>query len=88
MAAQTIDTYPKIFFCEKVATISENIPNAGNDQNIDLGMAPHPNEIEVHHLIAAESRRKEMHIQKTVEPEKKCRCGKHGKCGDNKNHAA
>ena len=37
------------------------------DQNVDLGMAPRPKQIGIHHLVAAEVVGEEMHPQVTVE---------------------
>jgi hypothetical protein len=65
IAAHTIETYPKFRFSENAATTSENIPNDGNDENIDFGMSPHPNQIHVHHRIPAKAGTEKMHAKES-----------------------
>ena len=40
---------------------------AGQDQDVDFGMAPPPEQVDIHHLVAAGVIRKEMHAEVTVE---------------------
>ena len=62
-------------FPEKVGTISEKTPKAGKHEDIYFWMSPRPNQVDVHHGIAATSGCKEVHAEIAVQGEHGQRCG-------------
>ena len=60
----------------------------GQNQNIDLRMAPGPDQVDIHHRVAAAARREKMHAEIAVEREQSKRGRQNGKGKDDQDHGS